>query len=227
MTVRVQSLCVLVMIAVLVSAGCTPSDSDGGILAPVPPDQRRANLLRQLERKFENPKAHSELGRFYLEQGRLDDAEFHYKTALSFDPMFWAARAGIVKVLEAKGLAAEAKQTAELYINEVGASAGRSLRLGRAFQNQQLDGYALACYQQALRLEPDSPEVYKQLGYFYLGRDDKVRAQEYFRRSFELDWNQPDVAYELGRMGTRIEVQGKSEPLSDARAGRSETKAEK
>jgi len=227
MTGRVQPLCFVMVIGVLLLAGCTPSDSDEGSQAPVPPDQQRADLLRQLNRKFENPKAHSELGQFYLEQGRLDDAEFHYKTALSFDPMFWSARAGMVKVLEAKGLTAEARQTAELYINEVGASAGRSLKLGRAFQNKQLDGYALACYQQALRLEPDSAAVYKQLGYFYLGGDDEVRAQEYFRRSFELDWNQPDVAYELGRMGTHIEVQRKSEQLSEAGAGESETKTQK
>ena len=53
---------------------------------------------------------------------------------------------------------------------------------------------------------PHLPEVNKQVGYYYLGKEDKVRAKEYFTRSFQLNANQPDVAGELGRLGVVVKV---------------------
>ena len=53
-------------------------------------------------------------------------------------------------------------------MNQAAGSATQSLRLGMAFQKQQLDGYALDSYQQALSLAPDSAEVNKQMGFYYL-----------------------------------------------------------
>ncbi len=169
-------------------------------------EKRQSLLVARLGHKFEDAEAHLELGRIYQQQGRLSDAEFHYKMALRFDPVYWAAQAAMVKLLEAKGNSAGAQQAAETFINAVGNSADRSIELGRAFEKEQLLEYALRCYQQALRLEPKSPKPYARLGYFYKNKGDMVRAREYFEKSFNLDWNQPDVVYELGRMGVRIEV---------------------
>ncbi|RKY13956.1 MAG: hypothetical protein DRP52_01345, partial [Planctomycetota bacterium] len=89
-------------------------------------------------------------------------------------------------------------------ISQAAVSAPASVRLGKAFQNEELGAYALSCYYQATGLTPKSPEPYKLLGYYYLGEGDQVRAEENFRRSFELDPYQTNVAGELGRMGVII-----------------------
>ncbi len=72
---------------------------------------------------------------------------------------------------------AKAQLYANMYIKQAAGSVSQSLELGQAFQTQGLDEYALACYQQALGLSPDSPEANKHLGYYYLAKADKARAR--------------------------------------------------
>jgi len=112
----------------------------------------------------------------------------------------------MVKVLANSGDTAKAEQYAKAYMNQASNSAMASLQLAEAFDKQGLDEYALACYKQALRLAPDSPEVNKQVGYYYLNNDDKTRAKDYLSRSFQLNPNQPDVAGELGRLGVVVKI---------------------
>jgi Tfp pilus assembly protein PilF len=172
--------------------------------------QRKAELLKELDSKFVNPRAHVELAKIYQDEKQLDEAEYHYSTALSFDPVSWPAQAGIVKIKQLKGSRHEAAVAAEVYINQVAASGERSLKLAIAFDLQKLDEYALTCYQQALRLDPESARVYKHIGYFYLDRGDEAQAEKNFVKSFNLDRLQPDVAKELGRLRVTIELPQKA-----------------
>lgn len=170
------------------------------------PAEKKAYLLREVNRKFENPPVHFQLGKLYEAEGQLDKAEYHYNVALGFDPAYRAVQAAIVKMLVDSGNSVEAKEYIDTYMNQVSGSATASLELGQAFEEEGLDEYAFACYQQALRLGPELPEVHKQVGYYYLGKEDKVQAKDYLTRSFQLDANQPDVAGELGRLGVVVKV---------------------
>ena len=104
---------------------------------------------------------------------------------------------------------------ADMYINQTSASARHSALLGRAFQKIGLDEYALLCYQQALNLAPNSAAINKQIGYYYLSKQDKVRAEEYLRRSFQIDPYQPEIAGELGRLGVEVKVPRKPAKKAD------------
>ena len=95
-------------------------------------------------------------------------------------------------------------------MNQAGTSASASLRLGQAFQRELLDDYAVACYQQALGLAPNSAAIHRQIGYYYLSKTDKVRAEGYLRRSFQIDPYQAEVAGVLGRMGVVVQVPRKT-----------------
>ena len=170
------------------------------------PEEQKAYLLREVNRKFENPPAHFQLGKLYEAEGQLDKAEYHYNVALGFDPAYRAVQAALVKMLVDNGDSIEAKEYVDSYMNQVSGSATASLELGQAFEQEGLDEQAFACYQQALRLGPELPEVHKQVGYYYLGKEDKVQAKEYLTRSFQLDANQPDVAGELGRLGVVVKI---------------------
>lgn len=51
----------------------------------------------------------------------------------------------------------------------------------------------------------------KEIGYYYLSKNDKARAKEYLSRSFQLNHRQPDVARALGRLGVVLKIPGKTE----------------
>jgi Flp pilus assembly protein TadD len=161
-------------------------------------------LLEQIDKKYENPEAHYQLGKLAYQEGRLDKADFEYRVALGFNPVHYRAQAGVVRVAVDQKQKERARITAELYISQTAVSAPASLRLGKAFENEGLGEYALSCFYQAAGLEPKNPEPYKCIGYHYLEKGDKVQAEENFRRSFELDPYQADIAAELGRMGVMV-----------------------
>jgi tetratricopeptide (TPR) repeat protein len=184
-----------------------------------PADTQRQALLAEIERKYENPGAHYKLGKLYHADGLLDKAEWEYRVAIGFDPVLYSAQAAVVRVLQDMKALDKSRMAAEMYTDQAAVSAEASLRLGRALQNEGLDGYALTAYQQAANLAPNSAVVFKQLGFFYLAKGDNARAEENLRRSIQLDPYQPDVSGELGRMGVVVQIpqrQPKPESLEKA-----------
>jgi Tfp pilus assembly protein PilF len=213
-----HAYCFTLLVCTLLLFGCVPPDESEKIQSPplnkvtkTPIEEKKQKLKRAIERRFENPDAHFELGQIYQIEGSRIAAEYHYNTALRFDPVHRDAQAAMVKMLIDSGDKAKARVTADNYMMQVSTSAKGSLRLGLGFQKQGLDEYTLACYQQALRLEPNSAETYKQFGLYYLSKNDKVRAREYLTRSFQLDPTQPDVALQLGHLGVEIKIPEKPE----------------
>lgn len=189
--------------------GCSEPKADATAIGQqknVSADARKAELLNLLERKFENPDAHFQVAQLYHAEGRWAKAEYHYNVALGFDPAGAEAKAAMVKLFLDGGDSAKSKTYADVYMNQAARSATQSLRLGMAFQKQQLDGYALDSYQQALSLAPDSAEVNKQMGFYYLSKGDETRAKEHFIASYRSDNGQPDVAHELGRLGVELRI---------------------
>lgn len=208
-SVFVLILVLLSLYCTLLLVGCNESQTAGAKVdrsQSIPPAARKAELLKELERKFENPQAHFELAQLYQAEGLSQKAEYHYNTALTFDPSLAQAQAAMVRLFLDGGDAAKGKTYADVYIKQASPSPVQSLRLGMAFQKEQLDDYALACYQQALNLAPNSARVNKQIGYYYLSKGDKVQAKEFLVRSFQLDPNQPEVAGELGRLGVEVRI---------------------
>ena len=116
----------------------------------------------------------------------------------------------MVKLFLDSGDTVKSKTYANTYVTDAGNSDIQSLRLGNAFQKQQLDEYALACFQQALNLSPSSALINKHVAYYYLGKGDKDRAKEYLVRSFQLDPSQTEVSGELGRLGVEGKIPQKT-----------------
>ena len=220
---RIGMIAVLAMAAVL--AGCggkTQTDTDQ--LTRTEAETRKSELLTSIAARYENPEAHYELGKIYHREGSMERAEFHYTVAMGFDPMHHRAQAAMVRLMKDRQEPQKSQVVADLYIKQASVNSDSLMALGRAFQRERLDDYALRCYQQAQSLSPNSALIYKQLGYFYLGKGDKVRGESNLRRSFELDPNQPDIASDLGRMGVKVQVPprkatGLLGPIRDAFSG--------
>jgi tetratricopeptide (TPR) repeat protein len=173
-------------------------------------EKKKAKLQKAIERKFEDAEAHFKLGQLYQADGLLTKAEDQYGITLNFDPAHKEAQAARVKVLTSSGDTTKAALLAEEYIERASVSAAGSLRLALAFQEQGVDDYALKCYQQALRMAPNSAKINRQIGYYYLSKGEKDIAREYLSRSFQLNSNQPEVAGELGRLGVAVKIPRKT-----------------
>jgi len=192
---------------VILLAGCEPKPT-----ATISPsvrtanDIRKAELLAELQKKWENPPVHYQLGQLYHSESDWSKAEWYYNVALGFNPAYRDVQAAIVKLQYDRGDKAKGDWAANMYITQVSSAPDQLLALGIAFEKQGLGDYALKCYQNAISLAPDSNAVSRQLGYYYLARNKKDLAKEYFIRSFQLNSNQPDVAEELGRLGVAIRI---------------------
>ena len=163
-------------------------------------------MLRRIERKHDNPDAHFQLGQLYQADGLWSKAENCYRIALNYDPAHRQAQAARIKVLLQGGDMKKAELLADIYMEQAATSAAGALKLALAFQKQELDDYAMSCYNQALRLAPNSAKINRQIGYYYLSKNDIVQARDFLNRSFQLDNNQPEVAGELGRLGVEVKI---------------------
>jgi len=199
---------VFLIVASVFSPGCNSGFSQSSSVDPigtVPSEKTETQLLAEVERKFENPPAHYELGVFYHRSQQWSKAEYHYNLTLGFDPAHRAAQAGMVKMYTDRSDTAKAEQYAGSYMRQAGRDANESLRLAWEFEKLGLSAYAMRCFRTALSAAPDSAEVNKQMGLYYLGKGDNANAKQYLQRSFELNPRQPDVSGALGRLGVVVE----------------------
>ena len=205
----------LVLLALL--GGCNRGNSGRTLdkeVAKTGTNAHKAQLLETIEKKFESPEAHYELGKLYSDDRLWDKAQWHFNVAIGFDPVHHRAQAALVKLLSISEQTERSKLAAEMYMNQASVSAKSSYLLGQAFQKELFDEYALSCYQQALALAPDSAALHKQIGLYYLSKGQPVRAEEYFKRSFQIDPYQADVAGQLGRMGIEVAIPRKGKTQS-------------
>lgn len=201
-----------VLLYTLLLAGCRSPENNKKIaktpneIKVTAAERNKGRLLRKIDRKYDNPEAHFELGKLYQADGLWPQAEQEYKTTLNFDPVHRPAQAARIKVLLGAGDKTKANLLADEYIQRASDSALASLELGLGFQAEELDEYALSCYRQALRLAPNSAKINRQIGYYYLSKNDKNRALDFLSRSFNLNPLQPEVAHELGKLGVTVKI---------------------
>jgi Tfp pilus assembly protein PilF len=208
MNAKMRIIIFAITLCALVVAGCPKNGSTVRMdqNARMASDLRMLQLKKELDQKWENPAAHYEMGQLYHSQGDWSKAEWHYNLALGFNPSYREVQAAMVKLQVNKGDKQKADWLANNYMTQVVSMPEQVLSLGSAFEKQGLDEYAYKCYTEALKATPDSPAVNKQLGYYYLHKNKKDLAKEYFIRSFQLNSNQPDVANELGKLGVAVRI---------------------
>lgn len=207
MKFNIQHIILLSSVWLVLVCGCGLMRSkQQAEVKPTAIDKEKAGLLNRIDRKYTDAKSHYKLGQIYHAEGLLAQAETEYNATLNISPNYRPAQAAMVKVLVDAEDTLKSEIIAEIYMNQTSDSALGSLNLALAFQKVALDDYALSCYQQALRLAPNSARINKQIGYYYLSKNELVRSQEYLSRSFQLDPTDAEVAGELGRLGVAIRV---------------------
>jgi tetratricopeptide (TPR) repeat protein len=186
--------------------GCTQQT---GVISSTnmdPTMDRESFLKARLQHNYANPVAHCELGKYYLSEKQWDKAKFHIDAALDCDPAHRNSQAAQLKLHSEMGDTQTTQTLFSKYHHQLFNSPDEMTKLAKALGEEGLDEFALNCFNQALRRQPDSAETNKYLGYFYLYRNKPEKAKAYFSKSFEIDANQPGIAGELGRMGIVIET---------------------
>ena len=219
MTARKNTFIAIVLFFVFCVGGCDsnglqwPGGKQKAVedIEPIPVEQRKEALMKRINKKFDDAEAHYELGKVYQSEGLWPQAEREYKYTINYEPLHREAQAGRVKVLMLMGDSEQAQVSAEHYIDAASVTAAGSLRLAMGFQEQGLDELAMRCYRQALNLAPNSAKVHREIGFYYLARDNKEMAKEYLIRSFQLNAYQEDVGLALGRLGVVVKVPEKTE----------------
>jgi Tfp pilus assembly protein PilF len=189
-------------------AGCLapankPVEGDARKTVKLAPVEDEGALLGAIEKDFSNADLHFRLARVYHQKGQGASAEFEYERALVFDPLHFDSQAALVKLWMDSGNSAKAEGEVDKYIDRAG-NAKNLVGLGTAFHRQGLLEPAKRCYELAIQREPNNPAAYKQMGLYYLSKNDKTNAGQMFAKSFELNPYQSDVAMELGRLGVTI-----------------------
>jgi Tfp pilus assembly protein PilF len=186
---------IMTVLAVVMVVGCGPQN-------PVAPDTEQT-LLQQIDQKFENPDAHYKLAELYRTQQQWVKAEYEYNIAIGFAPQNKWPDAGLVKLYEDWNRKESAQAAADKSMHNCSTDEDLVM-LAKAFQKEGLLKYAEGCYEYALTVAKNKGGIYKEMGYYFLAIDDKVRAEDAFRKSLELRPYQPDVSAELGRMGVKV-----------------------
>jgi Tfp pilus assembly protein PilF len=200
-------LFVFLGLTLLVLSGCQGSQTRKNALTPP-----EALLQARIDEKFTDPQPHFELARIYHQQHQWVDAENQYQIALRLAPGNTGAQAGYVKMQMDMGDKVKAQQFSEKFIAQAANSAAESLRLAQDFKTVGMDDLQLRCLNQALTIAPDSAEVNKQVGFYYWGKGDTVKAKDHLSRSFQANPNQPDVARTLGTLGVVVQTPREPEP---------------
>ena len=200
---RVFVACVLVGIGVAL-AGCDAPSAETSAARPMA-DQERF-LLSLVERSFQDPEAHYQLGEYYHSEGRWDKAQYHLNLALSFAPAFRKAQVALIRTLLDKGDRQAADRTVSTFLKQLSNSPLDTVSLAKAFASGGLDQYALACFDEGTKVTPGSGLAFKELGLYWLGKNDTAKAKQYLIHSFELDPSQPEVGSALGQLGMVVEV---------------------
>lgn len=213
---KVLQILVFTVLSLVFISGCGGQKKDKDVIVPAAAELKKEDLEKRVARKWNDANAHYELGKLYQEEGQWRKAEREFLAALGQNPVHWESAAAAVRTRFAAGDEKDSGILAENYIKQSSYSASASLLLGKAFQREGFDSYALTCYEQALRIAPDSAELNKCVGYYYLHKNDEVRGVSYLRRSFDINPRQGDVARALGKLGWKVELPG--EKKQDAKS---------
>ena len=137
------------------------------VLAALPAgdlDEAQRTLLAQVTQEFidaqlasaERPEAQTNLGNLYVQQGKLQQAEQAYRTALELNPVYTPAWVNLADYYRGRQDETAAERTLRQAIDTMPAVAELHYALGLSLVRQQRAAAAIEELQQAASLDPDS-----------------------------------------------------------------------
>ena len=148
---------------------------------------------------------HFNLARAYQELAEYDQAVAEYDRALQCYPGNGKAHSGkidcLVKMKATKKQLDEAVTTAVNIVHQPGRI---YLTLAMAYYHAERRAEVPAALDKAVKAAPSDPNVQATAGRFYRALGDMDSAKKYLRIAYQLNPQEPGVAYELGMLGERL-----------------------
>lgn len=169
--------------------------------------EKAIEVFTALVNQNENPEYYFNIGYIKTFQGKHFEAIEAFSKATRLDKLFAKAYQEIGRVYQLMGDASKAEefmhQAAEIYmdtdklgpaedvLNEILESGTDSLNvfntLGVLYRKKGDTAVALAQYKKALKVHPDEPYIYYNIGRLYLDMKETDQAKDYFRQAVNKD----------------------------------------
>jgi tetratricopeptide (TPR) repeat protein len=161
-------------------------------------------LEASLEKKKDSAVHHDWLGQVYLREGRLDQAEMSFTTAIGLAPKNPEFRISLGGLRARQGKYDEAVQAFEEALKLQPNNRLALYDLGTAYALQGKFDKAIDAFKRAERAGQPSAALYNALAQACEENNDPKAAVEYLRRSLTLKPQQPDRREQLRRLQARI-----------------------
>ena len=152
--------------------------------------------------------SHNNLGLFYADRGRQDEAIQHHREALRIEPGFAIAHLNMANALLEQGKSGEAIEHYDEAIRIVPNYARAYTNKGGALTRQKRYEEALAAHRMALKIEPEFAEAYNGLGNTLMRQGKFEEAKENFNQALKLN---PGLARAHINLGTALAIQKRFE----------------
>lgn len=147
-----------------------------------------------------NAMAHYNLGAFYFDQGRPDEAIAEYRATLNLNPNHTDALVNLGVVLASRGELDAGIAAIRSALQRRPDLADAHYNLGNALVLKREFDEAQSCYEAALRLEPDSAEAHNNLGNLLAMRGQRNQAESHFREVLRLMPDHVEARRQLERI---------------------------
>ncbi|MCP3876544.1 MAG: tetratricopeptide repeat protein [Desulfobacteraceae bacterium] len=169
--------------------------------------EKAIQVFTELIKQKDNPEYYFNIGYIKTSQGKHPEAIEAFSMATKLDKLFGRAYEEIGRIYKIMGDMEKAEefmqQAAEIYmetdkigaaeevLNEILESGTDSLNvfntLGVVFRKKGDIDTALVQYKKALKVHPDEPYIYYNIGRLYLDKKDTTQAKQYFQTALEKE----------------------------------------
>ncbi|MDJ0717276.1 MAG: tetratricopeptide repeat protein, partial [Prochloraceae cyanobacterium] len=167
-----------------------------------------AETQKQLERQRQDAESHNNLGKVYLEQGKLEEALAAFERAIELDPQNAESHNNLGKVYLEQGKLEEAVAAFEQALELDSQNAQSHNGLGDVYVMQVKLEEAVAAFERAIELDSQDADPHNGLGFVYSEQGKLEEAVAAFERAIELD---SQDAYPHNGLGIVYSQQGKLE----------------
>lgn len=141
--------------------------------------------------------AHNNLGNALLLQSKVNQAIWHYRSALRLNPNYPDPNYNLGRVLYQQGEMNEAKVHLRQAIQAAAGYIPAHVLLGLVHQSQGKQKQAIAAFKQAIKLDPDSVQAHYNLGRIYHSQGQAGEAVSHYRQVLRLTPRNGVVYFEL------------------------------
>jgi protein O-mannosyl-transferase len=141
--------------------------------------------------------AQCNLGNFFLQEGRVDEAITHFQQALQINPDLAEARYNLGNAFLQKGRVDEAITEYQNALQMNPGDAHARYNLGNAFLQKGRVDEAIAQYQEALQINPDNAKAHNNLGNILLQKGNMSQAIAHFQKALQLEPAKPSTQNNL------------------------------